>query len=70
MRYPPAGPEMEKLTGVHAICFYGEKEEDTLCPELKPPHLAIKLGGGHHFDGNYAAIGERIWDEISSIQPQ
>ena len=67
---PPALPEIEKLSGVPVICFYGEKEDDTLCPELKPPHLAIKLGGGHHFDGNYGAIGERIWEQLKNPKPQ
>jgi type IV secretory pathway VirJ component len=42
-------------------CFYGEKEEDTLCtaPELAGAEL-IRTGGGHHFDGDYTALAEKI----------
>ncbi len=67
---PPSLPEIQRLQGVTVICFYGEKETDTLCPDLQPPHIAIKLGGGHHFDGNYAAIGERIWEQVSGKVPR
>ncbi len=64
---PPALPEIQKLAGVRVICFYGEKEDDTLCPELKEPHVVVRLGGGHHFDGNYGAIGERIYQQMVEI---
>ena len=44
-------------------CFYGEEEEDTLCraPELA---AAERIGtrGGHHFDGDYAKLAQRILD--------
>jgi type IV secretory pathway VirJ component len=66
---PPVMPEIEKLRGVPMICFYGEKESDTLCPELKPPHVAVKLPGGHHMDGNYAGIGDRIFERIAGAKP-
>ena len=66
---PPVLPEIEKLNGVPIICFYGEKEDDTLCPELKEPHVSVKLPGGHHMDGNYAAIGDRILDQLSGKKP-
>ena len=65
---PPVMPEIEKLTGVPVICFYGEKEDDTLCPDLKPPHIAVKLPGGHHMDGNYAAIGDRIYEQLAQLK--
>ncbi len=64
---PPVMPEIEKISGLPIICFYGEKEDDTLCPELKEPHIAVKLPGGHHMDGNYGAIGDRIFAVIDSI---
>jgi type IV secretory pathway VirJ component len=62
---PPVMPEVRKLAAVALVCFYGVEETDTLCPELTASrHVAVKLGGGHHFDGNYAAIGSRIADEL------
>jgi type IV secretory pathway VirJ component len=58
---PPVLPEIERLgAATPVICFYGEDETDTVCPHLAPPHEVVKLGGGHHFDGNYSAIGDRI----------
>lgn len=66
---PPVMPEIEKLNGVPLICFFGEKESDTLCPELKEPHIAVKLSGGHHMDGKYAEIGDRIFQQMSAHAP-
>lgn len=42
-------------------CFYGEKEDDTLCtaPELAGAEI-IRTSGGHHFDGDQSALAERI----------
>ena len=58
---PPVMPEIRKLEAVPIICFYGADERDTVCPELTAPaHVAVKMPGGHHFDGDYSAIGERI----------
>ena len=62
---PAVLPEIRRLAPVALVCFYGADETDTLCPELTAPrHVAVKLGGGHHFDGNYGAIGDRIADEL------
>lgn len=42
-------------------CFYGEKEDDTLCtaPELAGAEI-IRTGGGHHFGGDYSTLAEKI----------
>ncbi len=61
----PVMPEIAALGAMPVICFYGSEETDTLCPGLKPPHVIVKLGGGHHFEGPLAAIGDRIYDELS-----
>ncbi len=44
-------------------CFCGEQEEDTLCtaPALAGVEI-IRTGGGHHFDGNYTALAQKILD--------
>jgi type IV secretory pathway VirJ component len=64
----PVMPEIEKLSGVPVICFYGEKEDDTVCPDLKPPHVGVKLPGGHHMDGHYAEIGDRIFEQLAALK--
>jgi type IV secretory pathway VirJ component len=60
---PPVLPELLRLDLARVQCFYGEQEEQTLCPD---PALAgaeiVRTGGGHHFDGDYEALAKRILD--------
>ena len=56
----PVMPELRKLGALPLVCFYGDKERDTLCPELAPPAVVVKLPGDHHFNGAYAEIGQRM----------
>ncbi|NKF24661.1 virulence factor family protein [Solimonas marina] len=57
----PIAPEMQKLGGTNALCFYGVEEDDSLCPSLDPKRITlIKLPGGHHFDGNYEHLAQLI----------
>lgn len=59
----PVLPELLKLDLGAVQCFYGQDEADTLC---RDPSLAaaevIATRGGHHFDGDYAALAQRIFD--------
>jgi type IV secretory pathway VirJ component len=54
-------PELAELDPAQLQCVYGRDETDTLCRE---PRLAraeiIETAGGHHFDGDYAALAARI----------
>jgi type IV secretory pathway VirJ component len=64
----PAGPqalpvlrEAEKIAPGLMQCFYGEKEDDTACPELaKHGVQAFRTAGGHHFNGNYEPLERDI----------
>ena len=42
-------------------CFYGAEEEYTLCraPQLADAEI-IRTAGGHHFDGDYTALADKI----------
>ena len=57
----PVAPELSKMTGVRALCVYGEDEDDSLCalPAARALQV-VKLKGGHHFDGNYASLARLI----------
>jgi type IV secretory pathway VirJ component len=58
---PATLPEIEHISGVPVLCIYGEEESDTLCPKLDPTRFSIvKLKGGHHFDGDYAGLAQKI----------
>jgi type IV secretory pathway VirJ component len=63
-------PEIEKLAGTPVLCFYGEEEHDSLCPDL-PASLArvVQLKGAHHFGGDYAAIADTILKAASDAKP-
>ncbi len=57
----PVLPEIQQQQPVLFQCFYGEEEEDTLCPKLEGTGVeVIRTSGGHHFDGNYRALAEKI----------
>jgi len=56
----PVMPELRQLGAATIVCFYGEAETDTLCPELAAPAITVRMPGGHHFDGRYGDIGNRI----------
>ena len=54
-------PEIEKLKDIKILCFYGQDDQDNLCPQL-PPDLvtAISLKGGHRIGGNFDPIVQQI----------
>ena len=64
---PATMPEMNRITGMPALCIYGEDESDSLCPKLNPAKIKIvKLKGGHHFNGDYAGLAQQI---LSAAKP-
>jgi type IV secretory pathway VirJ component len=66
----PVRPEIEKLAGVRILCFYGDEERDSLCPDLPASFAtAVRLKGAHHFGGGYATIAETILRDARSAQP-
>ena len=58
---PPTLPEVQRVIGVPVLCIYGEDEHDSLCPKLDAAKFKIvKVKGGHHFNGDYAALADQI----------
>jgi type IV secretory pathway VirJ component len=58
---PATLPEVNRISGMPVLCIYGEDEHDSLCPKLDPTKFkVVKVKGGHHFDGNYAALADEI----------
>ncbi len=57
----PVAPEMARTPPALVQCFYGAEEDDTACPDLAGTGAeVIRTTGGHHFDGDYAALARRI----------
>lgn len=66
----PTVPEIEALGGVRVLCLYGADEAHTACPDLRGPGIrAVELAGGHHFDGDYAALAREIIDYADAVDP-
>lgn len=61
----PTKPDLLKIPAGIVQCIYGEEDDDAVCPDL-PPGTAeiIKTEGGHHFDGDYAALAKHILDRL------
>ncbi|HET7924117.1 MAG TPA: AcvB/VirJ family lysyl-phosphatidylglycerol hydrolase, partial [Rhodanobacteraceae bacterium] len=65
----PIGPEMQ-ASKVPLVCVHGTDESDSFC--LKPQPALVKvvtLPGGHHYNGDYAALGKLIVDNLPKAEP-
>jgi type IV secretory pathway VirJ component len=57
----PTQPALAAIKPALIQCFYGEQEEDSVCPALAARGVeTVRTSGGHHFDGDYAALARRI----------
>jgi type IV secretory pathway VirJ component len=62
----PTVPELAAIRGTPMICFYGADEKESGCRDA-PADLVtrVELPGGHHFDGAYQTIADRILRAIT-----
>ena len=58
----PTEPALAPIDPTMIQCFYGADEDDTACRFLQGKAEVIRTTGGHHFDGNYGALAQRILD--------
>ncbi|HJV43165.1 AcvB/VirJ family lysyl-phosphatidylglycerol hydrolase [Caulobacter sp.] len=57
----PVAPVIAALKDVKVTCVYGDRERRDICPDLPDGMVAkIRLPGGHHFNGDYAALGDAV----------
>lgn len=60
----PSKPEVDKIDSRKVICFYGQEEQDSLCPQLDARKVEIKrMAGGHHLGGDYPSIARDILEK-------
>ena len=59
---PSTLAEAAQLPKGLGVCIYGAEDEDAVCPKLPAdsPVRTVKLAGGHHFDGDYAALAQAV----------
>jgi len=56
----PLGPEIARST-TPLVCVHGADEDDSFCLKPQPANVhVVDLPGGHHYDGDYAALGSLI----------
>jgi type IV secretory pathway VirJ component len=69
----PILPQLEMLKGVPMLCVYGKDEKESLCRSAPAGLMTVVVRNGkHHFDGNYAALGDMVYQAIvrtSNSQP-
>lgn len=61
----PIAPEIA-ASKVPLLCVHGADEDDSPCRKAQPPMRAASLPGGHHYDGDYAALGALIVRDLSA----
>lgn len=61
----PVAPELLRMKGVRGLCVYGVNDTDSICPLPAAKSLQLlKLGGGHHFDGNYPKLASLLLNHM------
>jgi type IV secretory pathway VirJ component len=57
----PTAGEIARIHEAPVLCFYGTEDSESVCPTLAPAvATAIARHGGHHLDGDYRWIAERV----------
>jgi type IV secretory pathway VirJ component len=71
VRTPRENPETRVAAAVRAVglptlCLAGSEEDDTPCPALAgaPGVRVVRLPGSHHFNDDYAAVADAIYQTI------
>lgn len=65
----PTGPELRKVPAAKVYCIYGSEEAaESGCTEAGAPGEHLMIKGEHHFDGDYAALAEKMLAAIKARQ--
>lgn len=66
----PVRPEIDKLTGLRAMCLYGKGETHDPCATFAGETLhAVTVGSGHHFSGAYAQLADTVLQGLGIAAP-
>ena len=65
----PVLPEARRLDAAKTLCLYGDEDDDALCPQVAPDHVrAVRLPGGHHFNGAYETLANTIFASLRATK--
>jgi type IV secretory pathway VirJ component len=63
----PTAPEIARLRGAPTLCVFGADEPASPCRSTALGHVrSVERKGGHHFDGDYRALGDLIADALGA----
>jgi len=63
----PVLPEIEKLRGMHILCFYGTDDKDAVAPRIDPGLATIvAVDSGHRIGSNFDGIVQTILTEAEA----
>ncbi len=64
----PIGPEIA-ASKVPLVCVHGVDEDDSFCLKPQPAQVhVVDLPGGHHYDGDFAALGALIVNSLPDVR--
>jgi len=56
----PVAPAIAALNGLKVSCVYGDQERHDICATLPVAVAQVRLPGGHHFNHDYAGLGQAV----------
>ncbi len=66
----PIHPELERLRGLPMVCVSGTEEKSSGCRGLPAGLMRVdERSGGHHFDGNLAALLDDVMQLVPARAP-
>ncbi len=63
----PVQPELAKLGGSAVLCFWGDKDDASLCPHLSAPVQSFSFKGGHRMNDHADQIAVKILTAIDEL---
>ena len=62
--------EMRKIKPLGFVCFFGDDEDIQVEAKIEKADIAIvRLPGGHHYEDNYVALTEKVYDVVRASGP-
>jgi type IV secretory pathway VirJ component len=60
-RGAPTSPEIKRLDPLPVLCVHGEKEAESVCPNVVGPHVTdLKTSGGHDLGGEFKRVADAV----------
>lgn len=62
--------EMQKIKALGLVCFFGHDEDIQVEAKIEKAGIGlVRLPGGHHYEDNYVALTEKIYNVVRAAGP-